>query len=228
MKRAIVAICLLSLGLALSGQASIGTVKSLSGKVELQRPGGAWAAAKVGDAIVKGMVVSVGFKSAAVISTADATITVKALTRLTIEDIVKTQGGTKTDLYLSAGRVKTEVKPEAGMKSDFKVKSPTATASVRGTGFDFDGTNLAVRHGLVMLSSSKGRSRSVGAGYAAFVASNNDVPIPVLGSSGGIALLAATYEREHSGGGIAGLGKPVSRQPGPPVAEKAPVTVTIE
>ena len=39
-------------------------------------------------------------------------------------------------MFLMAGRVKAEVTPKEGEKAEFKVKSPTATASVRGTGFE--------------------------------------------------------------------------------------------
>jgi hypothetical protein len=228
MKKVIAALCLLFLGSLAFGQAALGSVKSVSGKVELMGPGGSWASAKPGDQIVKGMVVSVGFKSAAVISTPDALITVKALTRLTIEDIVKTQGGTKTDLYLSAGRVKTEVKPEAGQKSDFRVRSPTATASVRGTGFSFDGVNLAVFHGLVKLSSASGRSRLVGRGYAAFVTSGGDVPIPELGDEGSVVLSGARFERQSSGAGGTGLPPPPAGPTETPEPGDAPIAIAIE
>ncbi len=208
-----VGFCLVALSLA----AQSGSIKSLSGKVELQKAGGAWVAAKVGDSVAKGTVVSVGFKSGAVIVTADATITVKALTRLSFADIVKTEGGTKTELYLTAGRVRTEVKPPSGQISDFKVKSPTATASVRGTGFEFDGVNLYVDHGRVRLNSSGGRGRLVGAGYAAFISLNNDVTIPVLAGAGGS--IDPALLRQESGQGGEGLRRPFFREPSEPPIE---------
>ncbi len=224
MKGLSVAILVLAAGF-LRAQA-LGTFLQVSGKVEQRRPGGAWVAVKKGDAVAKGAVVSVGFKSSAVVKTADATITVKALTRLTIEDIVKTAGGTKTELYLSSGRVRTEVTPAAGEKAEFKVKSPTSTASVRGTGFEFDGVNLVVDHGSVNLSTAAGRSRRVGAGRATSVSSRGDVRIPV-DLSGGLdaaAEAASRLDREEDGTNIDATGDFLGKKPS---ADSGSVTVII-
>jgi hypothetical protein len=203
MKRSIAAIALAFIAsAAFAAEAAIGSIKEFNGKVEIQRPGAAWTTAKRGDSVFKGSIVSVGFRSSAVIQTADSVITVKALTRLSIEDIVKTSGGTKTELFLSSGSVRTEVTPAAGQKAEFRVKSPTATASVRGTGFEFDGVNLIVFHGAVMLTSNTGRSRIVRRGYASFITSSNDVIMPFRAPPEGIVSIAAMgsrYERDKSG-----------------------------
>jgi len=203
MKRSIAALALAFIAsAAFAAEAAIGSIKDFNGKVEIQRPGAAWTTAKRGDSVFKGSIVSVGFRSSAVIQTEDSTITVKALTRLSIEDIVKTSGGTKTELYLSSGSVRTEVTPAAGQKAEFRVKSPTATASVRGTGFEFDGVNLIVFHGAVLLTSPTGRSRLVRRGYASFITSSNDVILPFRAPPEGIVSIAAMgsrYERDKSG-----------------------------
>lgn len=83
-------------------------------------------------------------------------MTVKPVTRLSLEELIKSEGTTKTQMFLMAGRVKAEVTPKEGEKAEFKVKSPTATASVRGTGFEFDGQNLLVDHGAVQFESGSG------------------------------------------------------------------------
>lgn len=227
MKRAISIIALvLAAAASFAAEAPIGTIKDFSGKVETQSPGTAWKAAKKGDAIVKGMIVSVGFRSSAVIQTEDSTITVKALTRLAIEDIVKTQGGTKTELYLSSGSVRTEVTPAAGEKAQFRVKSPTATASVRGTGFEFDGVNLLVFHGAVALTSTIGRTRTVRRGYASFITSGSDVVMPFKAPPEGIISIAAMgseYERESSGSQTPVMVRPPVRAP---VSNTATIVIT--
>jgi hypothetical protein len=226
MKRTITAIILaLIASSAFAAETTIGSIKEYSGKVEIKRPSAAWAPAKRGDAIVKGSIVSVGFKSSAVIQTADSVITVKSLTRLSIEEIVKTQGGTKTELYLSSGSVRTEVLPAAGQKAEFRVKSPTATASVRGTGFEFDGVNLIVFHGTVMLTSNTGRARTVRRGYASFITSASDVIMPFRALPDGIlsiAALGSEYEKDKAGRNTPLMIRPVR----PVVTESGTVTIS--
>jgi hypothetical protein len=136
----------------------------LTGKVEYQAPGGAWKPAKVGDRIGVGVLVSTGFKSTALLKLGATTITVKPVTRLTLQELIKTEGGTQTKLYLLSGRVKADVPPQPGQTTDFKITSPTATASVRGTSFEFDGFNLIVDRGSVQLMTPAQQYRYVSAG----------------------------------------------------------------
>jgi hypothetical protein len=56
-----------------------------------------------------------------------------------------------------------------GGKTDFTVRSPIATASVRGTSFDFDTENLRVDEGRVQYSHDNGSSTSVPAGGMSYV-----------------------------------------------------------
>ena len=80
-----------------------------------------------------------------------------------------------------AGRVKAEVTPKKGEKADFKIKSPTATASVRGTGFEFDGQNLLVDHGAVQLEaeSGLGTPQMVASGEFSTVSQTKTITTPV-------------------------------------------------
>lgn len=139
-------------------------IEEVAGKVEFQHPGGEWLPAEPGVALTIGSMISTGFKSSAILKIASATITVKPVTRLTLEELIKTEGTTQTQMFLMAGRVQAEVSPADGEAADFKVKSPTATASVRGTGFEFDGQNLVVQHGAVAFNSDIGTSYLVAAG----------------------------------------------------------------
>jgi hypothetical protein len=150
----------------------------VTGKVEFQRPGAKWQSAKSGDSVEKGTIVSTGFKSSATLKLDEASLFLKPLTRLTLEELLKTSGGTQTKLYLLAGRVKADVPPQAGKTNDFRVKSPTATASVRGTAFDFDGWNLIVSRGKVQYQTPTNQSRMVGAQEFAYIAPNGTVTPP--------------------------------------------------
>jgi len=150
----------------------------VNGKVEYQTGADSWKPARPGDRVGKGVVISTGFKSTAVLMIDKSSISIKPLTRMTLEDIVKTEGGTQSQLYLLAGRVKADIPPQPGKTTEFKVKSPTATASVRGTGFEFDGVNLIVEHGTVQLMTATGQTRMVGAGEFSYVARGGVVAPP--------------------------------------------------
>ena len=141
---------------SLSAAVLTATITEVAGKVECKLPGKEWQSAKTGDVLPAGSLISTGFKSTAILNTEAATLTVKPVTRLSLEELVKSEGTTKTQMFLMAGRVRAEVTPKDGEKAEFKIKSPTATASVRGTGFEFDGQNLFVDHGTVQLEAESG------------------------------------------------------------------------
>lgn len=201
MKRLII-VCTLAVIAVVSAAAASAdaTIVELAGKVEVQLPGKAWKAAKVGDVLAKGTLVSTGFKSSAVLKVAGSTITVKPVTRLSLEEILATEKGSQTQLFLMAGRVKAEVTPQAGQTTEFQVKSPTATASVRGTGFEFDGLNLIVEHGAVSLLTPSGMSRSVAAGEFCYIAQDGSVSQPDAASPGtGLDTVGGLLEQSGAG-----------------------------
>lgn len=168
------------LTVAVSAQADLtAVVLETAGKVEYKAPGQDWKTAKVGAVIARGTVVSTGFKSTASLKVGGAVITVKPVTRLTIEELVRTEGGTQTQLFLTAGRVKADVTPSKTEKVSFSIKSASATASVRGTGFEFDGFNLLVTHGMVELRNNWGQYRYVGGGEYSYLNTDNSVSIPI-------------------------------------------------
>ena len=68
------------------------------------------------------------------------------------------------DIHLRVGRIRAEVKPPVGGATEFTVRSPSATASVRGTVFEFDGIRLSVDEGRVHVSGSDRSGVYVGAG----------------------------------------------------------------
>lgn len=130
------------------------TVVSVSGKVEVQK-GSEWVAVKAGDVLQKGAVLSTGFKSTAELTIDSSSVSVGPLTRMTIEQLASNNVKSETQLYLDSGKVSANVKKPEGKRVDFKVSSPVATASVRGTEFTMgaDGT-LYTKSGLVSKSAS--------------------------------------------------------------------------
>jgi hypothetical protein len=140
-------------------------IKDVVGTVEIKAPGeSAWKTAAAGQQITNATAISTGFKSTALIALNNSLITVQPLTRLSLEELVEIQGNERVSLNLQTGRVRAAVNPPAGGKTDFTVRSPIATASVRGTSFDFDGVNLSVAEGRVQIAGGDGTPVYVAAG----------------------------------------------------------------
>ena len=109
-----------------------GVVMEVLGKVEKQVDN-SWVPLKKGDILVPGDIVSTGFKSEAVISIGESVITVKALTRMTIEQLFEKNKNHVSSVYLDVGSISADVKPVTDKRVGFTVKTPAVTASVRGT-----------------------------------------------------------------------------------------------
>lgn len=143
------------------------SVAAVSGKVQVQN-GQTWDNVAVGQTLAIGSTVATGFRSELKLKIGPSTVTVKALSRLTISSLVQNGTDANTDLYLKVGKVNAEVnKDETIQTQKFTVKSPVATASVRGTEFTFDGVRLDVQRGLVAFSDSRGNEVAVPAGESA-------------------------------------------------------------
>ena len=112
--------------------ATSGKVLAVKGKVELQKSG-QWRPAQNGDALDSGTLISTGFKSELTIKVDGSTIVVQALTRLRLDEIVKKGDVLSSKVYLDMGSIKANVKPAETKKVSFTVRTPVATASVRGT-----------------------------------------------------------------------------------------------
>jgi len=132
-------------------------IKEITGAVELKTSGSSeWTPAKTGDAIEKKTIVSTSFRSTAVLTVGNSTITVRPLTRLSLEELIILNQSETVNVNLNTGRVRVEVKPPAGTRADFTVQSPTTTASVRGTEFEMDTASIQVLEGKVSFASVEG------------------------------------------------------------------------
>lgn len=140
----------------------------MTGTVELKRAGTeTWIAAGAGASIEKSTVISTGFRSTAILAIGNSTITVRPLTRLSLEELINQNDTETVNVNLNAGRVRVQVTPPAGGKTNFTVQGPSSTASVRGTSFEMDPVSIRVIEGAVSYAPSQGpliRSVTVGAG----------------------------------------------------------------
>ena len=131
MKRIILTIFLLVGSVAVFAATGVAQDKaeviSFTGKAEYQTADG-WIPVTVGTLLEQGTVISTGFKSSG-----DSRFTVAALSRIAIDKLVEDDSSYDTEMKLSTGKLQMDVKAKPGKTTSFTVKSPTATASVRGT-----------------------------------------------------------------------------------------------
>jgi hypothetical protein len=180
MKKTWLGVLLLTSAVLASAQ-STALVREIRGTVEIKAPGAAeWKAAVTGQTLEKTALVSTGFRSTALIAIGNSLITVRPLTRLSLEEIILNQEGEQVTLNLRAGRIRADVKPPAEGKTDFSIRTPAVTASVRGTVFDFDGTRLAVEEGRVHLGGQTVTGAYVGAGHSTAVAPETGTTAAVI------------------------------------------------
>ncbi|MFP3043923.1 FecR family protein [Treponema primitia] len=161
-------ICLfgiIPIGLFAQAAESRGIIQEVQGKVEIRALGADWIPAVEGQRVEWAATISTGFKGTALIKLGNSLLTVRPLTRLTVREIQETQGIERVSLDMQTGRIRADVTPPAGGKTDFTVRSPTVTASVRGTSFEFDGTILLVDEGRVRLTGGDSTSVYVSAGH---------------------------------------------------------------
>ncbi|MDR1238677.1 MAG: FecR domain-containing protein [Treponema sp.] len=166
---------------ALYGQSPRAFIQEIRGTVEVKEPGSSvWTAATLGQGLTQDSQISTGFKSSALIKLGDATILAKPLTRLSLAEIQTLAETERVDVQLRAGRVRAEVNPPAGRTVSFNLRGPTATASVRGTAFEFDTINLQVNEGVVHFSGSDNTAVYVRAGQSSAAASaTGQTAVPV-------------------------------------------------
>jgi hypothetical protein len=156
---------LLGTGVLFAQEGSPAFIRDLSGTVEVKAPGAAtWNPARQGQELQRNTLVSTGFKSSVVIVLGNSTLTVQPLTRLSLEELIQIGTTEKVNVHLRIGRIRADVKPPVGGATEFTVRSPSATASVRGTIFDFDGIRLSVDEGRVHVTGGDRSGTYVGTG----------------------------------------------------------------
>ncbi|MDR2096159.1 MAG: FecR family protein [Treponema sp.] len=172
-------VCVTTLCLTLStlcAEEIVTRIDEITGKVEVKTANSAsWIAAQKGMTLKKDDQVSTSFKSSAVLTIGRSKVTVRALTRLSVEEISRGGGQEQVKLSMPAGTIRAEVKAPEGGKIEFSVRSPSATASVRGTEFSLDTKKLTVIEGAVALVNNSGKTTQVNAGRSATVGAKGKV-----------------------------------------------------
>jgi glycine/D-amino acid oxidase-like deaminating enzyme len=206
---------------AQEGQAVILEVR---GTVEIQDGGSAeWRAATPGNSIGKNAVISTGFKSIALIALGDSRLSIRPLTRLTLEALIQRDDTEEVSLHLRTGRVRADVRPPVGGRTNFTVRSPIATASVRGTSFEFDTRHLYVNDGCVLLEGGNGQMVYVDEGQRSYVDESEQRVIPPFEAEA--TLLTPTLAELADTGSDTGGYAPVITVP---KADLSPVSIEAE
>jgi hypothetical protein len=154
------------LGMSAGAQAAFIEIR---GDVEVRTAASAdWMPAVQGSDIAAGTIISTGFKSTAVISAGSSRLLIRPLTKLTLEEIIQNAGNDEIKLFVQTGRIRADVAPPQSGKTNFTLRSPQATNSVRGTSFEFDTVNLRVLKGLVRYSYINGMTVYVAEGETSY------------------------------------------------------------
>ena len=157
-----------------------GEITELTGTVELKPAGSPdFIPAKTGDTVAPDTIISTGFKSSALVKAGSAVLTVRPLTRLSLSEISSSAGTETLNVSLQTGRVRVDAKPPSGTKASMAIISPMATASVRGTSFEFDTQSLTVLEGTVAFQGNNGGAMLINAGSAGEINANGRSIDPV-------------------------------------------------
>jgi len=149
MKRIVLSI-ILTLGTLVYVSAMNGVIRELSGDVTFKAPGASdFVPAYIGRTLTRDTIVNTGFRSMAIIEVGSATLTVRPLSRISLMQAHEAAGTETVTAGLQAGRVRVDVRPPAGATANFTIQGPSATASVRGTSFEFDQRSVRVIEGSV-------------------------------------------------------------------------------
>ena len=152
MKRIVIASLLFCLPFLAMAEIVVGSV---SGQVEIMKPGSSsWEAVDTGESLPRNSTISTGFNSRVSLKVNEASeVDLKPMTRLKIEEAVAQSGGDQTTrLFMGSGRIRANVKRNEGSSHMFQVRTPVATAAVRGTRFSLSPKNLEVHDGFVRFS----------------------------------------------------------------------------
>ena len=133
--------------------------------------GGKWLPMQAGMKIRNGAKISTGVKSVVVLKLVNSTVTVQPLSMMKIYEDKLVRDESDTKIAIRRGSIKAEVNTMKEVKTVFKVATPVATSSVRGTEFSIEtgpsGTITVVESGAVSVQDTRGQSQIVKSGWQA-------------------------------------------------------------
>ena len=140
-------------------------LQDVKGNVRVKKKGGRFVKASEGAQVTIGTIIQSGFRSSATLVIGKHKATIKALTRVKLRKMNAKSGIENIGLSLRGGKIRAKVNGKAG-KVKFRIKTPTATASVRGTEEEVSygpafGTRITVLEGAVLFEDTAQAARTV-------------------------------------------------------------------
>jgi hypothetical protein len=127
-------ICAAAFTLVFAASSAFAEIRVLSVKgTAAYKTGQRWVPLNAGAALAVGTRVSTGVRSTVQLRINRHTVTVQPLTIMKVTESVERPGSSTTNIGLRRGSVRTKVASDARVKTVFKVSTPVATSSVRGT-----------------------------------------------------------------------------------------------
>ena len=134
------------------GAALQAKMTKVKGDVQMQKSGaGAWVKVKEGDVCGKGTKIKTGAGAEAFVSWGDGnSVKIKEMSQITLDNLMKDGAKSTSNVTLDKGKGFAKAGKLSG-GSSFEVKTPTAVAGVRGTGFEFGESDISVVEGSVSM-----------------------------------------------------------------------------
>jgi hypothetical protein len=160
-------------------------VVELTPDVQVRAEKGEWQDATVGMELTAGHEVSSTPDGRATLRFENnSTVVIQSTTQIKIASFFRQGGVVKTEILLKLGEIAAQVSREKTVRSDFQIRSPTATASVRGTEIHAArytptrGFQVALASGVLHVSNPTGSAR-LGGGDTARTARSGEVKSPL-------------------------------------------------
>jgi len=142
------------------------TVTSIQGKAAF-KDRGAWKQLSPRQTLREGMKVSTGVNSTAVLDIDGTAVTIRPMSMVGVTRNLVKDGASNTNLGLKYGSVNAKVPKIQGIRTNFRISTPIATSSVRGTEEEVSygpkgGMHVKVLAGLVKVENPSGVASTVG------------------------------------------------------------------
>lgn len=144
-----------------------------------------WKAMKKGQTLKEGTKISTGARSSVQLKIDNATVTIRQLSMVRINRNLVTGGSTSTNLGLRYGKINARIDRIKKLRTDFRISTPVATSSVRGSEKEISsgpgwGTQIRVFHGEIGASTKLGTSNILRKGMLFHLKPGSPRPSPLL------------------------------------------------
>lgn len=181
-------------------------VVDLKGDVSAKAADGSAVAVTKGVELAKGQQLTTGVDSEAKLAFADGSVmVVSEMSQLLVADLLTSGSRSQVAVQLKMGEVAAQVNPKHAFQTDFKITTPTGTASVRGTEIrqvsyhPARGTEVALKSGSLLVENNNGQQTSMQSGDTSRVDNQGNLVTPreSVGSSSQLVVNPALTTDEN-------------------------------